>query len=111
MSAREEGSGRRDRLIRRASGLLLIGLPVTVVVWVGLLLFGATQHAQGSPLQSFLWACHVTGTAAAHGIAQHSLHLLFGGGAVVVFTMYALHDIHRNGWPSLSWRLRHPADV
>ena len=90
--------------------MLLIALPVGVVAWVGLLLFGATQHAQGSPLQSLLFVCHLTGSKAAGGLAHHSLHVLFGGGAVVAFTMYALRDIHRNGWPSFSWRLRQPTD-
>ena len=38
--------------------------------------------------------------------AHHAFHLLFGGGALVVFGIYLVREIRTNGWPSFSWRLR-----
>ena len=109
MSDREEVPG-RERVIRVASGVLLVAVPIAVLVLTGQLLLGATRPAHGSPFASFLWICHLSGSAASGAIAHHSLHLLFGGGAVVVFAIYALRDISLNGWPRFSWRLRHPTE-
>jgi len=39
-------------------------------------------------------------------LGHHLFHVLFAGGAVVVFTAYALADIRRHGLPRLSWSLR-----
>ena len=38
--------------------------------------------------------------------AHHAFHLLFVGGAVIVFSIYLVREIRRNGWPSFSWRVR-----
>jgi hypothetical protein len=38
-------------------------------------------------------------------LAHHFFHILFGLGAVAVFTIYAIVDIRRHGWPAFSWRL------
>ena len=35
----------------------------------------------------------------------HGLHLLFAGGAVVVYAAYVAGHVRRHGWPSFSWRL------
>jgi hypothetical protein len=36
---------------------------------------------------------------------HHGLHLLFAGGAVVVYASYVAGYVRRRGWPSFSWRL------
>ncbi len=38
-------------------------------------------------------------------VAHHLFHLVFAGGAVVVFAAYVALDIRANGWPAFSWRL------
>ena len=38
--------------------------------------------------------------------AHHAFHLIFAAGAVIVFGLYLVREIRRNGWPSFSWRLR-----
>jgi hypothetical protein len=37
---------------------------------------------------------------------HHGLHLLFAGGAVVVYASYVAGYVRRHGWPSFSWRLK-----
>jgi hypothetical protein len=44
-------------------------------------------------------------------VAHHLFHILFLGGAVVVFAAYAIVDIRRHGRPSFSWRLHGPDAV
>jgi hypothetical protein len=41
-------------------------------------------------------------------VAHHLFHVLFAGGAALVFGVYVALDIRRHGWPRLSWRLREP---
>ena len=41
-------------------------------------------------------------------LAHHLFHIVFGLGAAIVFVVYAVLDIRRNGWPSFSWHLRPP---
>jgi hypothetical protein len=36
---------------------------------------------------------------------HHGLHLLFAGGAVVVYFAYLVGHVRRHGWPSFSWKL------
>jgi hypothetical protein len=52
-----------------------------------------------------IWA--LTGVhGGAHELAgHHGLHLLFAGGAVVVYFAYVVGHVRRHGWPSFSWRL------
>ncbi len=40
--------------------------------------------------------------------AHHLFHILFGGGALVIFVSYLVVSIVRHGWPSFSWRIRPP---
>ena len=42
------------------------------------------------------------GSAASH----HLFHIAFGGGAVLVFAVFVILDVRRNGRPRFSWRLR-----
>jgi hypothetical protein len=39
-------------------------------------------------------------------LAHHFFHILFGAGAVIAFTAYAIVDIRRHGWPGFQWRVR-----
>lgn len=39
-------------------------------------------------------------------LAHHFFHILFAGGAAVVFAVFVWRDIRRHGWPAFSWRLR-----
>ena len=52
-----------------------------------------------------IWA--LTGVhGGAHELAgHHGLHLLFAGGAVLVYFAYVVGHVRRHGWPSFSWRL------
>lgn len=38
-------------------------------------------------------------------VGHHGLHLVFAGGAVLVYAGYVTAHIRRVGWPSFSWRL------
>jgi hypothetical protein len=39
-------------------------------------------------------------------VAHHLFHILFAGGAALLFGIYVAVDIRRHGWPRFSWRLR-----
>jgi hypothetical protein len=41
-------------------------------------------------------------------LAHHFFHVLFAGGAAVIFGAFVVVDIHRHGWPTFSWRARPP---
>jgi hypothetical protein len=38
-------------------------------------------------------------------VGHHGLHLVFAGGAVLVYFAYVVGYVRRHGWPSFSWRL------
>ena len=38
--------------------------------------------------------------------AHHFFHIVFGAGAVLLFTLVIAADVRRHGWPAFSW---HPA--
>jgi hypothetical protein len=42
-------------------------------------------------------------------LAHHFFHILFAGGATVIFGAFVLVDIRRHGWPTFSWRARPPS--
>jgi hypothetical protein len=42
-------------------------------------------------------------------LAHHFFHLLFAGGAAVIFGVFVLVDVRRHGWPTFSWRAPRPA--
>jgi hypothetical protein len=42
-------------------------------------------------------------------LAHHFFHVLFAGGAAVIFGAFVLVDIRRHGWPTFSWRAPDPA--
>ena len=37
-------------------------------------------------------------------LAHHLFHVVFAGGAVVVFVGFVVDDVRRHGWPSFTWR-------
>ncbi len=39
-------------------------------------------------------------------LAHHLFHVLFAGGAAVVFIVYVAVDVRRHGWPTFTWRSR-----
>jgi hypothetical protein len=39
-------------------------------------------------------------------VAHHLFHILFAGGAALLFGIYVAVDVRRHGWPRFSWRLR-----
>ena len=80
----EEEAGRTRRPLRSW---------VIKLAWLGvpLVLIGETGHQLLGRLGQTL--------------AHHFFHILFGVGAVAVFTIYAIVDIRRHGWPAFSWRL------
>jgi hypothetical protein len=41
-------------------------------------------------------------------LAHHFFHILFAGGAAVIFGAFVLVDVRRHGWPTFSWRARPP---
>jgi hypothetical protein len=41
-----------------------------------------------------------------HAVAHHFFHIVFGLGAALIFGVYVLIDVRRNGWPTFSWRIR-----
>jgi hypothetical protein len=80
-------AARRQPLVRWARRMAWVVLPIALVGELG----------------------HQVLQRAGQALAHHFFHLLFGAGAVVAFTIYAIVDIRRNGWPGLTWRLRPPA--
>ncbi|HLB62394.1 MAG TPA: hypothetical protein VJN50_06665 [Actinomycetota bacterium] len=66
----------------------------------------ARLGAVGGALVALGEAGHVLldrfGTAFGH----HLFHVLFAGGAAILFGVFALVDIRRNGLPRFSWSLR-----
>ena len=41
-------------------------------------------------------------------LAHHFFHIVFAGGAAIVFVIYVAIDVGRHGWPAFSWRMRPP---
>lgn len=37
-------------------------------------------------------------------VAHHLFHILFAGGAAVIFVAYVIVDVRRHGWPTFTWR-------
>jgi hypothetical protein len=83
----EQDAGRTRQPAWRWAVKLLLGL-------VPIVLLGELGHHELNRLGQVL--------------AHHMFHVLFLGGAAVVFAVYAMVDIRRHGRPSFSWRLREP---
>jgi hypothetical protein len=74
----------RPSLRRRLAGLAWLVIPVAVIGEAGHRLLEAIGRT----------------------LAHHLFHVLFAGGAAVVFLAYVAVDVRRYGWPDFSWRAR-----
>lgn len=84
----EEVSGlRRQPMVRWARRMALLILPLAIVGEAGHHLLNALGQT----------------------LAHHFFHILFAGGAAVIFMVYVWVDVRRHGWPTFSWRIRPPA--
>ena len=90
------GDRRRcDRLAFRA-GLTAIGsVTAALTVW-GLTALHAGGHGAAKGAQVGLLS---------ELVGHHGVHLVFAGGAVVIYFGYVIAHVRRNGWPSFSWKL------
>ena len=84
------------RAYRRTLGLMA-GAAAPLTVWAVAAVHGGAGHRVPAQAPSGLLA---------HLVGHHGLHLLFAGGAVVVYFCYLVAHIRRNGWPSFSWSLQ-----
>lgn len=85
-----------------AEGLTRVrfGWPTAVAVYLLPALavgFGGHGHADS-----------VAAEAGGHLLAHHFFHLVFIGGASLVFVVYVAFLILENGWPKFSWRIDPP---
>ena len=39
-------------------------------------------------------------------LAHHFFHIVFGGGATLIFLAYVAIDVRRHGWPEFTWKIR-----
>jgi len=88
----------------RSAVALIGGVAGPLTIWAVAAVHGAGAHGLpgGSP---------ATAGPLVHLVGHHGLHLLFAGGAVVVYSCYLVAHIRRNGWPSFSWRLDPEAEA
>jgi hypothetical protein len=78
------GEGRRsERPAYRAAITAVLGVTASLTIWAITGLHGGAHELAG----------------------HHGLHLLFAGGAVVVYFAYVVGYVRRYGWPSFSWKL------
>jgi hypothetical protein len=74
---------RYDRSVSRAAITAILGVTASLTFWALTGLHGGAHELAG----------------------HHGLHLLFAGGAVLVYFAYVVGHVRRHGWPSFSWRL------
>ncbi|HWD71243.1 MAG TPA: hypothetical protein VG779_01835, partial [Actinomycetota bacterium] len=89
---RQESSGYRAAI----AGILAVTGSLTLWALTALHA-GGHGAALGSPRSQVNLLSELAG--------HHGLHLLFAGGAVVVYVSYVASCVRRHGWPSFSWRL------
>jgi hypothetical protein len=74
---------RYDRSASLAALIAILGVSASLTIWALTGLHGGAHELAG----------------------HHGLHLLFAGGAVMVYLAYVVGHVRRHGWPSFSWRL------
>jgi hypothetical protein len=74
---------RYDRSAFRAAIAAILGVTASLTIWALTGVHGGAHELAG----------------------HHGLHLLFAGGAVVVYFAYVVGHVRRHGWPSFSWKL------
>jgi hypothetical protein len=75
---------RYERTVSRAAVTAILGVTTSLTIWALTGLHGGAHELAG----------------------HHGPHLLFAGGAVVVYFTYVVGHVRRHGWPSFSWKLR-----
>jgi hypothetical protein len=88
---------RYDRSVSRAAITAILGVTASLTIWA-LTALHAGAHGTGVGPQP---QANLLPELAGH----HGLHLLFAGGAVLVYFAYVVGHVRRHGWPSFSWRL------
>ncbi len=90
---------REERSEYRAAIGAFLGITGSLTLWA---LTGLHAGGHGAGLVGAQRQVNLLSELAGH----HGLHLLFAGGAVVVYFSYVAGHVRRHGWPSFSWRLR-----
>ena len=95
------GVGERRRSGRpryRAAIGAILGVTGSLTLWA---VTGLHAGSHGAGVAGTRSQVNLLSELAGH----HGLHLLFAGGAVVVYVAYVAGHVRRYGWPSFSWRL------
>ena len=98
------GSRGLTRSAYRGAVALIGAAAVPLTVWALAAVHGAGTHGLPGGVPA-------TAGPLAHLVGHHGLHLVFAGGAVVLYFCYLVAHIRRNGWPSFSWRLAPEAEA
>ena len=92
------GEGRRHkRRAYPAAITAILGVTASLTIWAMTSLH-AGAHGAGAGTEPQV---SLLSELAGH----HGLHLLFAGGAVMVYLAYVVGHVRRHGWPPFSWRL------
>jgi hypothetical protein len=92
------GEGRRsERPAYRVALTAILGATASLTIWA---ITALHAGAHGSEVSAQPQANLLSELAGHHG-----LHLIFAGGAVVVYFAYVVGHVRRHGWPSFSWKL------
>jgi len=92
------GEGRRsERPAYRVALTAILGATASLTIWA---ITALHAGAHGSEVSAQPPANLLSELAGHHG-----LHLIFAGGAVVVYFAYVVGHVRRHGWPSFSWKV------
>jgi len=89
---------RQERSGYRAAIAAILGITGSLTLWA---LTALHAGGHGAAVPGARSQVDLLSELAGH----HGLHLLFAGGAVVVYSAYVAGHVRRHGWPSFSWRL------
>ena len=89
---------RQERSGYRAAIAGILGITGSLTLWA---LTALHAGGHGAAVPGARSQVNLLSELAGH----HGLHLLFAGGAVVVYASYVAGYVRRHGWPSFSWRL------
>jgi hypothetical protein len=92
------GERRQGRCPYRAGIAGILAVTGSLTLWA---LTALNAGAHGAAVAGTRSQVNLLSELAGH----HGLHLLFAGGAVVVYASYVAGYVRRHGWPSFSWRL------
>ena len=89
---------RQERSGYRAAIAGILGITGSLTLWA---LTALHAGGHGAAVPGARSQVNLLSELAGH----HGLHLLFAGGAVVVYASYVAGYVRRHGWPPFSWRL------